>query len=543
MHDKPLAPDNARDSTQHRASQPDHSAANAGIYTTDHRLERLSKKKRPVARLVFLLTAFACLVVLGFTAWYVLAARDTQLREAQVANTNVARMIAVQVESTLKTADVALVNIVERVEHDGTRGAALTRLQAHLAAVTATSPELHGLFVYDATGAWLATSLQRPAAGNNADRPYFQYHRTHTGRGLHVGPPVRSRSTGVWVIPVSRRIDNADGSFAGVALVTLKVDFFERIYDELDIGKAGTVLLTLADGTVMYRRPFVDKLVGTNLIARSPALGRLFREPSGSAMLVSTVDRIERLYSYRQVRGFPFVVVVGRTKNELLSNWERASFLIGAAALLVCAVIALLANRLIRQIVIRDRLDQKLRARSEDLEQHNVGLHVLAQTDKLTGIANRLMFDTVLERELKRAQRGDVCLSLIMLDVDYFKKFNDRYGHPAGDACLRGVGRVLAQQVTRAGDLAARYGGEEFAIILPSTDRTGAVAVAERVRLEILALAIPHADAPAGVASASVGVASVAAGQETQLRPADLVARADAHFYEAKRGGRNTVRS
>jgi len=130
-----------------------------------------------------------------------------------------------------------------------------------------------------------------------------------------------------------------------------------------------------------------------------------------------------------------------------------------------------------------------------------------------------------------------------MLDVDYFKKFNDRYGHPAGDACLRGVGRVLAQQVTRAGDLAARYGGEEFAIVLPSTDRAGAVSVAERIRLEILALAIPHADAPAGIASASFGVASIAAGQETQLRPADLVARADAQLYEAKRGGRNTVRS
>jgi len=506
----------------------------------DHHLDRLSKKKRPVARLVFLITALACLLVLALAAWFIAAARQTQLREAQIANTNVARMIAVQVESTLKTANVALVNVVERVEHDGIQGAALDRLQAHLAAVAATSQELHGLFVYGADGTWLATSLGRPAAGSNSDREYFQYHRVHPGRGLHVGPPIRSRSTGVWVIPVSRRIDATDGSFAGVALVTLKVDFFERIYDELDIGKTGTVLLTLTDGTVLYRRPFVDKLIGTNLSATS-SLQALYRQPSGSAILVSSVDRIERLYSYRRVRGFPFVVTVGRTKNELLSSWERASMLIGAAALLVCAMAALLANRLFRQIVIRDQLDQQLRARSDDLAQHNVGLQVLAHTDKLTGIANRLMFDTVLERELKHVQRGDACLSLILLDVDYFKKFNDRYGHPAGDSCLRGVGRVLAQQITRAGDLAARYGGEEFAVILPNTDRTGAIAVAERIRLEILALAIPHGDAPAGIVSASLGVATVAAGQETQLRPADLIARADARLYEAKRGGRNTV--
>jgi len=508
----------------------------------DHHLERLSEKKRPLTRLVFIITALACLLVLGLAAWFAAASRQTQLREAQVANTNIARMIAVQVESTIKTADVALVNLAERVEHDGIQGSALDRLQAHLAAVAGTSPELHGLFVYGADGTWLATSLGRPAAGSNSDREYFQYHRSHPGRGLHVGPPIRSRSTGVWVIPVSRRINAGDGSFAGVALVTLKIDFFERIYDELDIGKTGTVLLALTDGTVVYRRPFDDKLIGANL-ASSPALQTLFRQASGSAILVSTVDRIERLYSYRNVRGLPFVVAVGRTKDELLNDWKRASALIGGAALLVCAMIALLANRLFEQIVIRDQLDDKLRARSEDLAQHNVGLHQLAHTDRLTGIANRLMFDTVLEQELKRAQRGDACLSLILLDVDYFKKFNDRYGHLAGDSCLRGVGRVLAEQVIRAGDLAARYGGEEFAVILPNTDRGGAVAVAERIRLELLALDIAHADAPSGVLSASFGVATVAAGQEAQLRPADLVARADARLYEAKHGGRNTVRA
>jgi diguanylate cyclase (GGDEF)-like protein len=508
----------------------------------DHHLDRLSEKKRPVARLVFLITALACLLVLALAAWFIAAARHAQLREAEVANTNVARMIAVQVESTLKTADVALVNVVERVEHDGIEGAALDRLQAHLGEVSRTSPELHGLFVYGADGTWLATSLGRPAVGSNSDRAYFQYHRAHPGRGLHVGPPIRSRSTGVWVIPVSRRIEARDGGFAGVALVTLKVDFFERIYDELDIGKTGTVLLALSDGTVVYRRPLDDKLIGTN-ISQGPVLQEVSRRGSGSSILVSGIDRIERLYSFRRVSGVPFIVAVGRTKNELLSDWERASILIGAAALLVCAMAALLANRLFRQIVIRDQLDQQLRARSDDLEQHNVGLQVLAHTDKLTGIANRLMFDTVLERELKRAQRGDACLSLILLDVDYFKKFNDRYGHPAGDSCLHGVGRVLAEQVIRAGDLAARYGGEEFAVILPNTDRSGAIAVAERIRMEILALAIAHGDAPAGTVSASLGVATVAAGQETQLRPADLVARADARLYEAKRGGRNTVRA
>lgn len=290
----------------------------------------------------------------------------------------------------------------------------------------------------------------------------------------------------------------------------------------------------------MYRRPFDDKLIGANLSRGSVPQAASRQEP-GSSILVSRIDRIERLYSYRRVEGFPFLVAVGRTKDELLSGWTRASMLIGAAAFLVCATFALLAHKLMRQIVIRDQLDQQLRERSIDLEQHNIGLHQLAHTDKLTGIANRLMFDEVLERELRRAQRGDACLSLILLDVDFFKNFNDRYGHPAGDAVLRGVGRVLAEQVIRAGDLAARYGGEEFAVILPSTDRSGAIAVADRLREAIPALDIGHAGTPLERVSASFGVVSVAAGTPAQLSSADLVDRADKQLYAAKRSGRNKV--
>ncbi len=513
---------------------------NTTVSDSDSQLVRLSSKKRPAARLVLLITTLACLLTLGAATWFVYASRLTQLSDVEVANTNIARMIAVQVESTLKTASVALVNVGERVEHDGVDANARDRLRMHLVEMTRTSRELHGLFVYGADGTWLATSLNRPFNGNNADREYFRYHRANPGRALHVGPPIRSRSTGVWIIPVSRRIDLADGSFGGVALVTLKVDFFERIYDELDIGATGTVLLAMNDGTLVYRRPFDDKLIGTN-ISQGPVVQAVFRQGSGSSILVSRIDRIERLYSYRRVGGFPFLVAVGRTKDELLADWRRSSILIGGAVLLVCAMFALLAKKLIRQIIIRDRLDQKLRAHSQGLEQHNVGLHHLAHTDKLTGIANRLMFDETVEQELRRAQRGDNCLSLILIDVDFFKKFNDRYGHPAGDACLRSVGRVLAQQVIRAGDLCARYGGEEFAVVLPGTDRAGAVAVAERIRDAILALAIGHADAGGGVVSASFGVASVAPGSDAGVRSADLIERADRQLYEAKRSGRNRV--
>jgi len=128
------------------------------------------------------------------------------------------------------------------------------------------------------------------------------------------------------------------------------------------------------------------------------------------------------------------------------------SILIGLATLLINALFVTFARKLIRQIMIRDRLEEKLQDYSEQLRQHNAGLEVLAHTEKLTRIANRRRFDDLLEQEFKRAQRGHAPLWLILMDLDFFKQFNDHDGHAAGDACLHSTGQVLSA-------LVARYGG------------------------------------------------------------------------------------
>lgn len=503
-------------------------------------LDRLSTAKRPVVRLIVLATALACVTLLAFTAWFIQSLRETQLRQSETSTSNVARMVEAQVEAAMKTTDIALADLTERVRQDGTGAVALERLHRHMTDLVQTTPELHGLFVYGPDGTWLATSLREPVRGNNADRPYFHYHLTHPDNRKYIGAPIQSRSTGVWIIPVSRRINGPDGRFAGVALVTLKINFFERIYDELDIGSGGTVLLTLADGTIVYRRPFNEKLIGFNL-----SNGAIFRElrkqAIGSALLVAQVDDIERLYSFRRMQSYPFLVAVGRSKNDILSGWRHSSIMIGTAAFLVCAMFAGFGRKLIRQVVIRDRLDQLLRDLSEELQEHNLGLQQLAQTDKLTGIANRRRFDELLELELRRSQRTGMPVSLILLDLDYFKQFNDVYGHLAGDACLRDCAQALTTQVVRAGDVAARYGGEEFAVILSNTDEAGAVAVGERIRAAIEALGIAHRLAPARIVTASLGVATARLVSAGKSAASILIEQADRQLYEAKRRGRNQV--
>ena len=178
--------------------------------------------------------------------------------------------------------------------------------------------------------------------------------------------------------------------------------------------------------------------------------------------------------------------------------------------------------------------------RTQALAQANNQLQLLSNTDGLTGIANRRHFDQALAHEWARAQRAHAPVSLIMLDVDVFKHFNDHYGHLAGDACLKSLALTLAQTGGRRdGDVVARFGGEEFVVLLPGADAPAALEVAQHIQQAIQALALPHEGAPHGIVTVSFGVATMAPERE-QLAE-ELVRRADRAMYRAKQGGRNRI--
>ena len=184
--------------------------------------------------------------------------------------------------------------------------------------------------------------------------------------------------------------------------------------------------------------------------------------------------------------------------------------------------------------------DADRRKRAEDaLGQLNAELSTLASTDALTGLPNRRQFDATLHKEWYRALREATPLGLLMIDVDRFKPLNDRYGHPVGDAFLARVGRVIRDNVRRAGDMAARYGGEEFAVVLPGTGSTGALEIAEVIRRAVHATDTRSLVEGGYPLSVSIGVAAMVplAGAGS----AALVNSADGALYQAKRGGRNRV--
>lgn len=240
----------------------------------------------------------------------------------------------------------------------------------------------------------------------------------------------------------------------------------------------------------------------------------------------------------------PLPAVAGRqlslraqpTDQYLARHTSRVPHLIMLSGFLF----TLLLGAYLRMLVVRSaEIEQLVEARTRKLHEANDKLANLSMTDGLTGIANRRNFDSHLEVEWKRGIRQRQPLTLMLIDIDCFKAYNDHYGHLQGDRCLRQVARVLNEQTCRPRDLAARYGGEEFALILPHTDHA-AQALGEQCRAAVAALAIPHtASFIAGCVTVSVGIASLLPQRGSQ--PAELIGRADQALYQAKRSGRNRV--
>jgi diguanylate cyclase (GGDEF)-like protein len=183
--------------------------------------------------------------------------------------------------------------------------------------------------------------------------------------------------------------------------------------------------------------------------------------------------------------------------------------------------------------------EQLLLQEKEQLTGLSEELAELSLRDALTGVANRRRFDEVLGQEWERARREQAPLALLFIDIDFFKGYNDHYGHQAGDDCLRAVAFVMVDTGRRPTDLVARYGGEEFVLLLPNTDSRGALETAERIRVFLAQAAIPHALSPQGRVTASIGVAvRVPAGPDGASA---LVSEADAALYLAKAGGRDRI--
>ncbi|MBV8489952.1 MAG: diguanylate cyclase, partial [Candidatus Eremiobacteraeota bacterium] len=256
------------------------------------------------------------------------------------------------------------------------------------------------------------------------------------------------------------------------------------------------------------------------------------------------VLRTSKSALYRSAEDWParFVLVVSGQRTKIAESAIFVPILFGSGCIGVLSVQSRNPNAYDEQkveLLETCALYLGSRIHEERRREETTRLSKMAMTDSLTGLNNRRAFDERLSDEWNRCRRYGMPLSLIFIDVDFFKAFNDTYGHVAGDACLRQVGEVIGNSATRAGDVAARVGGEEFAVILPGTERDGAIALGEAICAAVGALSIPHEASSLGHVSISLGIAAARPDESGDVQ--QLLRAADALLYAAKAAGRNRL--
>ncbi|OWY28915.1 sensor domain-containing diguanylate cyclase [Herbaspirillum robiniae] len=499
-----------------------------------------NKKASPVC-LATLFVVMACLALIGLDGWRTWQTREDLLREAGVDTSNMAQALAQHADQTYKEADLVLQVLQEHLAEDGLGERSLQRIGRQLMSQVNELPQLHGIFVYDENGRWLVSSQRTLMTQyNNSDREYFIYHKQHDDSAAHVGPPVQSRSTGQWIFTLSRRVNKPDGSFGGVVLATISFDYFKHYYENFDVGRRGAILFALNDGITLIRRTRETATTGKDL--RNAAIFRDYasKMEKGTAELVAPSDGELRINSFVRLRRFPMFVTVAVSKDEVLGNWRHDAYMRTIGVLFLAGVFAALGRRMVRQVKhqVRSEYDAvNARAKSDQL---NATLVQLAMHDGLTGLPNRRHFDRTVAAEMARMGKEKGPMSLIMIDVDQFKLYNDIYGHAKGDECLRAVAKAIGASRKRSRDLAARYGGEEFALVLPDCDIHGAMSLAYSLRQSVTDLRLSHSGAKGGHVTISLGVASLDPVREGD-NVLTLIERADQALYQAKQTGRDRI--
>lgn len=365
-----------------------------------------------------------------------------------------------------------------------------------------------------------------------------------------------------------------DGSVVGVVLAVINLQWLNELAATAAERSGASIALIDSRGTLVAGSADQQRLIGKRF-ADAPLAKEMLSADKGT-MAVPGFDGMQRIFAYVRVPGTQARLAVGLDEHAVHSAIDRRINIAYLQLVLFGLFVLLLAWFGGEQLIVRpirslvrtatrfgrgdlqvratqeswvtefaplaaalDDMATKLAEREDELRIANQHLEELASLDGLSGLANRRGFDREIEREWRHAVESRQPLALMMIDIDHFKLFNDRYGHVAGDTCLRAVGETLSLVTLDSAVMVARYGGEEFALLLPGLDIGRTAALAEEARRAVEDLAINHSESSLGYITVSIGVeARIPEKFET---PADLIEAADGALYDAKRRGRNNV--
>ena len=468
--------------------------------------------------------------IVGVTYWTVMRARRTAVDQI-VASAETARDVAAanvmqlfqMLDMPLRGAQLAMQGQdYSRAQHELDHSLLFDR--------TTLASAFGAVYIIDAKGDAVYDMRDTDKVPVNRESlPFFLRHKAEPGIGLLIDPPFPLQD-GRYGIALSRRLDTQDGQFNGLVVGTIRMDYLLTLLGQYNI-KGGTLALIRSDGPLIARYPYRPEDIGLDF-NKFPVMKTYRSSPKGNFIAVAEADGIERFVAYREITGFPLILRVAMNGQQTLDSWRSQTITtISMVGGLLLAQL-LLTLVLLREIGRRETAENSYRQLAEELNS-------LAHLDKLTSLPNRRKFDHDFDVEWRRMMRNRSCLSLLMIDIDHFKGYNDTYGHQAGDVALQAVARCIASAIRRPGDLAARYGGEEFAVILPDTPRDGANVVALGIHAALAAANIVSSASANGRLTVSIGISTAMHGPEAGS--ISCLEAADAALYEAKEQGRNRI--
>lgn len=482
---------------------------------TKRKAADLLTPNRLVGGMAVIIAAIAAVLVVSLYQSY----EDTRLGAERNALTLASKLsedverIVLALDGSLQTAAEAWRRAQAGKLSDEARAALLFDYSARSSDARVAVVDAHGQLIADAKSA-------APEALNLSDQLFFRSHRESEQIGLYVEPITKTPLDEDWSLVISRRITNADGTFGGVGVASIRISEFRTLYSALLDHPDVSVVPQSAGETARA----LYKEANLGLILLDPTYRAEWKAKPAITFREDGKDRAEELVAVHVVGDLLLLQVVSLPWRAIFHDWWMrtygfaASF--GILALAVGALTVFAARSLARRI------------------KEEADLAALARTDALTTLGNRRAFDEMLRYAWWQSKASDDG-ALMMIDVDYFKRYNDMYGHPAGDAVLAQVGVCIAESLSRPTDFAARYGGEEFAVLLPNSSAQRALVVATRIKDALAARAVDHDGSPIGRLTISIGIAMRSSCDEGD--EAALVKAADQALYRAKESGRNRI--
>jgi diguanylate cyclase (GGDEF)-like protein len=478
-----------------------------------------SRAKYLVALVVFITLGFSFV----FTAVLVQMAKSDR-QAALVAADNVVATISSDISRNIDLYDLSLQAVVDGLKLPQINSLDSSLRQMVLFDRAATAKDLGSILVINQFGeVTIDSRSSEKYASNFTGADFFKAQQDRADVGLYISKPWVMPS-GEYVISMSRRMSNSDGSFAGVVVGNMQLSYFHDLFRNVKGGPGDTMALMRADGTALMRSPFQIRDIGMDL-SKSSVFSYLPHSRSGSYEKASFLDGVKRLYVYHQLPRYPLVLVSGMSIDTIYAAWRLEAAIIGAFVVLLCLVNIVLVVSLTRELRRRTKVEATL--------------EVMARTDGLTGLCNRRAFDERLKQEWLRAKRDQSSIAVLMIDADYFKAYNDTFGHQAGDKALVQIAGCISTALKRPADICARYGGEEFIVLLPGASADGARIVANAIHANVLSSRAADVTIPSRMPTVSIGVC--AAVPSSGVTTARLIKGADDALYEAKRNGRDRI--